>query len=271
VFTVDSSARSVVNPTGQPAGTYTGSCSHNVVININSESFNNDVMLDGYCDSNLFMGGQLLGGQDQIRIVDGQHNRFIGVSLNQAASNPINVTGGRAARNYFDVFLQRHGQPMPWSFGTLSATDEVRHRGDGATMPQKFFAPIAVIDNDLSASQAGGIELTKHPDYDKNGLVIKTDTNPTGTKALLKIDRGGDDVDLIRADINGTIAFAVTQLGRAVAPVEMQIPIVAQANLPAAGASNNGLILIEDPGAGSCNVVIYARGQRFRINGGAAF
>lgn len=46
---------------------------------------------------------------------------------------------------------------------------------------------------------------------------------------------------------------------------------VATASLPAAAAALNGTILLEDAGAGDRNIVIYAEGQRFRIDGGAAF
>jgi hypothetical protein len=45
--------------------------------------------------------------------------------------------------------------------------------------------------------------------------------------------------------------------------------IVATANLPAASATQNGRILIEDNGTGDRNLIIYAGGQRFRIDGGA--
>jgi len=48
-------------------------------------------------------------------------------------------------------------------------------------------------------------------------------------------------------------------------------PVVATGSLPAAGAANDGKILIEDNGAGDRNLVIYGGGQRFRIDGGAAF
>lgn len=47
--------------------------------------------------------------------------------------------------------------------------------------------------------------------------------------------------------------------------------IIATADLPAAHADRNGLQLIEDAGAGDRNLVFYAGGQRFRIDGGAAF
>ena len=49
------------------------------------------------------------------------------------------------------------------------------------------------------------------------------------------------------------------------------IPVIATASLPAASASLNGTIIIEDAGTGDRNLVVYAGGQRFRIDGGASF
>jgi len=48
-------------------------------------------------------------------------------------------------------------------------------------------------------------------------------------------------------------------------------PVVATADLPVGGAAMDGRILIEDGGAGDRNVIVYAGGQRFRIDGGTAF
>lgn len=48
-------------------------------------------------------------------------------------------------------------------------------------------------------------------------------------------------------------------------------PVIATASLPAAGATNDGLVVIEDAGAGDRNLIVYAGGQRFRIDGGAPF
>ncbi len=49
------------------------------------------------------------------------------------------------------------------------------------------------------------------------------------------------------------------------------IPVIATGSLPAAGSSNDGRLVIEDNGAGDRNLIIYAGGQRFRIDGGASF
>ena len=45
--------------------------------------------------------------------------------------------------------------------------------------------------------------------------------------------------------------------------------VVLTASLPAAADAMDGTILIEDGGAGDRNLIIYAGGQRFRIDGGA--
>lgn len=47
--------------------------------------------------------------------------------------------------------------------------------------------------------------------------------------------------------------------------------IVATASLPAASASMDGRIIIEDAGSGDQNLIIYSGGQRFRIDGAAPF
>lgn len=44
--------------------------------------------------------------------------------------------------------------------------------------------------------------------------------------------------------------------------------VVATADLPEASTAMNGTILIEDPGAGTLNLVVYGNGIRVRINGG---
>jgi hypothetical protein len=43
------------------------------------------------------------------------------------------------------------------------------------------------------------------------------------------------------------------------------------ANLPAAAADEDRRIILEDGGAGDRNLIIYSKGQRFRIDGGTAF
>mgnify|MGYP001614191150 CR=1 FL=1 len=53
--------------------------------------------------------------------------------------------------------------------------------------------------------------------------------------------------------------------------VRPTLRIVATASLPAAGASMNGTILIENVAAGDQNLVFYANSERYRVDGGTAF
>lgn len=52
--------------------------------------------------------------------------------------------------------------------------------------------------------------------------------------------------------------------------INNSLPVVLTANLPAAATAMDGRILIEDAGTGDRNIIIYAGGQRFRIDGGSA-
>jgi PIN domain nuclease of toxin-antitoxin system len=57
----------------------------------------------------------------------------------------------------------------------------------------------------------------------------------------------------------------------ALARQPVQVAVIATASLPAAGEDQDGRLVIEDAGAGDRNLIVYAGGQRFRIDGGAAF
>lgn len=67
------------------------------------------------------------------------------------------------------------------------------------------------------------------------------------------------DVTKIMWDTNGTTVYT------------LKTDVVATGSLPTGAAAQDGRILVEDAGAGDRNLVIYAGGQRFRIDGGAAF
>lgn len=143
----------------------------------------------------------------------------------------------------------------------------------GLPVRGKHAGSLVVDETDATTSQNGAMEVLKNAAYDRNGLVVRDRAvAATGTKALLKLESGGDSTRaLVRADVNGVNVFSITPgNGRVAAPTQMQIPVILTANLPAADANNDGLILIEDAGAGNRNIMIYAGGQRFRIDGGSA-
>jgi hypothetical protein len=81
---------------------------------------------------------------------------------------------------------------------------------------------------------------------------------------------GGDAPIHMRNLLKGGTPRTVINASRWDIP-ELGLDVVATASLPAAGASMDGRTLIEDNGAGDRNLIIYAGGERFRIDGGAAF
>jgi hypothetical protein len=52
---------------------------------------------------------------------------------------------------------------------------------------------------------------------------------------------------------------------------DTELAVIATGSLPAAAAAEDGRAVIEDNGSGDRNLIIYAGGQRFRIDGGSAF
>jgi hypothetical protein len=76
-------------------------------------------------------------------------------------------------------------------------------------------------------------------------------------------------VPLIHLDASDHVVIGSTAT-RNFFPGPSQFEVVATASLPAAGATEDGRILIEDGGAGVKNLVLYAGGQRFRAGAGAA-
>jgi hypothetical protein len=103
-------------------------------------------------------------------------------------------------------------------------------------------------------------------------IAVAGDANPRHQEDELGAHSWGDgggsalDTNLYRASAN-----ILKTDDRFVAVGGVDTRVVATASLPAAGASMDGHVLIEDAGAGDRNLILYAGGQRFRIDGGAAF
>jgi hypothetical protein len=74
-----------------------------------------------------------------------------------------------------------------------------------------------------------------------------------------------------RAHSAGDIDGAVGATNFALVNGRSYLNVVPTANLPAAAAAQNGRVLVEDGGNNNRNLVLYAGGQRFRIDGGAPF
>jgi hypothetical protein len=107
--------------------------------------------------------------------------------------------------------------------------------------------------------------------YDTNIIPFALDRVGTG---MIKIEAGASDVRLINVvtdpngapvdiDDQGTNTLWINTNGRT------KLPVVATASLPAAGATEDGRLLIEDAG-GVGNLIFYVDGARYRVAGTAA-
>jgi hypothetical protein len=76
--------------------------------------------------------------------------------------------------------------------------------------------------------------------------------------------------DISRVNAYGMLLNIFRQGGSALQTGVLQ-PVVPTSKLPPGDPTNDGKILIEDAGNGGRNLVIYAGGQRFRIDGGEPF
>jgi hypothetical protein len=100
----------------------------------------------------------------------------------------------------------------------------------------------------------------------RNRSVLMTQSNMTNfyDDREYLVNTSGTEVVITKFPFAQTAANLVL----AAAP---QIGVVATASLPAASSTMDGAVIIEDAGAGDRNLIIYGGGQRFRIDGGAAF
>ena len=100
-----------------------------------------------------------------------------------------------------------------------------------------------------------------------NNIVIQTAafntpddiiTGPAPYNTIFTLGKGQDST-----------MFVYDNAGIGPTPYDTAYRISVLSSLPAAGASNDGRIVIHDAGAGDRNLIIYAGGERFMIDGGA--
>ncbi len=116
------------------------------------------------------------------------------------------------------------------------------------------------------------------------GSYATTLTNVLGrglhSTALIRTTGTQQNLTLISCNEAGSSAFSsfanitgITTINCATASTQIpnivRAPVIATGSLPTAGAQQDGRVVIEDAGAGDRNLIIYAGGQRFRIDGGA--
>jgi hypothetical protein len=142
---VNANALNVVNPPGETPGTYSGSVSNNQIIGSNIEGKLNGLRMDT-CTNNIIMGGQFLGCTIQVRVINGRQNQFLQTKHNQWTGSPFQIDGVSSGRNFINYPTLFATTVGPWSLGTLTATDNVRHIGEGMVNNQAFFSTVSFKD-----------------------------------------------------------------------------------------------------------------------------
>jgi len=178
---VNANALGVVNPPGEPAGTYSGSVSNNQIIGSNIEGKLNGLRMDT-CTNNIIMGGQFLGCTIQVRVINGRQNQFLQTKHNQWTSAPFQIDGASSGKNLINYpTVTNPSLPLPWSLGTLTATDEVRHVGEGTINNQAFASTVSFTNEATVSGIVGNV-----PTYSWLG------DNNDGGNNLLKIRYTGN-------------------------------------------------------------------------------
>ena len=109
---------------------------------------------------------------------------------------------------------------------------------------------------------------------DNTGSILINSTANSGTGGIELYNGAASPARVLHLTSDGNVLPETTgtqTLGNSGKQWQVFHEVVATASLPAAGASSDGRVIIEDVGAGDRNLIIYAGGQRFRIDGGAAF
>jgi hypothetical protein len=146
---------------------------------------------------------------------------------------------------------------------------------DGEYIQYQKGGPLTLIGNDLASGtyEASWLLRCSSGSGDGTPLICIGNTFPngapfvTGTRQVrislgnTYIGSGSTQNNLMTEILVGPSTVSDVSLAQ----------VIATASLPAAAAARNGTMLIEDAGAGDRNLIIYAGGQRFRIDGGAAF
>jgi hypothetical protein len=157
-FRVAEEAIGVVDPPGQARGTYSGQCSYNIIDLANIEQRDEGLRLErGAC--NQIRGGQFLGSNVQVALVDSQANLFVGTRHNQWGRAAFTEAGASDDNVILYPSLFQVA-PQPWSLGRLSRScTVVRSDQKGGWVPHLTFGGRAVRTARASGSyvNAGGV------------------------------------------------------------------------------------------------------------------
>lgn len=119
-----------------------------------------------------------------------------------------------------------------------------------------------------TSAAEGGVPVFGHTDTSLANVMLMQ-LMATGVLADSDFRLGSRSANL--GDIGMAAFRRSTGIARNIYVTRLVTDVIATANLPAAGVSEDGRVIIEDAGAGDRNLIIYAGSQRFRIDGGVPF
>lgn len=208
--------------------------------------------------------------------------------------NPGTVSAAVNSCAFDDVRVLRV-QGNHFSTSNFTITDNTRqlqvgpNKYSSATGPFAATEPVSFIRDAAGAILNNGFQAIGWNTRHRIGIPYSGDKTVAAMNLLMTADAAGTQDDatvgssalmlgpnqgrLVRCAAGGGAALSVPFRfdvdGFTVA--SLKVDVVATASLPAAGSTQDGRILIEDNGTGDRNLILYAGGQRFRIDGGAAF
>lgn len=265
-------------------------------ISIGSEGAGGDgvSILDG---TSIFFTGGLIDSPvgDGIDLSGARNVVIDSMVFDQVAGYDINITdsGLLTASAIYGRAIESGTPTLGFLSDPVNAYFEMGRRLDANFKPN---VPIVMGDRDITGvDDLSADGITTVADQSKylglgrySGAYLYALINSETAGAGLALRTGGSDRVLIENDgtinlgISGTrvtidtlgniIPFATARtLGNSTKQWRVYNQVIATGSLPAAGASLDGVLIIEDAGAGDRNLIIYAGAQRFRIDGGSAF
>lgn len=194
------------------------------------------------------------------------HNHMIGAEVGVEVVNC--QSGCRISNNHIEAIT---GPPAPFDAGILiRGVDSQGVRIDGNVM----FG----LGDGLRIEDGSGITV------DSNSFIFCDLTYETGVSYVRTVnnyaisatsstftDNSTFGTKFGNRSVGGAFDFGGASFDDTFRTVDLRVLELAPGSLPAAGAAQDGRVIIEDNGAGDRNLIIYSGGQRFRIDGGAAF
>lgn len=220
----------------------------NAFTNLQSRGCKTGFSLSDACNDNQFYRTEVqFSDTDGIYITTSSGCHFYGGLLQ-------NISGTAAIR--CNTSSQQHVFDGFW-FESVTATNAVKFGPTGmhgcSLWNTQFSANGGTIDIDGNLCVIGRCRSTGSPGG--NITIAGGAFNQLFALDGVTVTDSGVQTQIV--NFNGTSSFPT-----------LKTPAIATGSLPAAGAAENGRIIIEDAGAGNRNLIIYAGGERFRIDGG---